>query len=152
MLRLGAHVQNLAFGRFGQCFVLVHDQHAPADEDWQRWVDFLSEGGAAHPSLLRVLIFSAGGSPTPTQRRALHALVRRAGPRGIRVAVVTDSAIGRAVVSVMALFNPLTRAFSAGRVEEALEHLDVLAALRPDLLRFAQQLHELLNVPFPSRK
>jgi hypothetical protein len=143
-------MRNLAFGRKHQCFVLVQTENPASDAEWQQWVDFVSQGGTASAELMRVLVFSAGGSPTPKQRRLIHELMPLAGG-SVMTAVVIDSRVGRAVVTAMSLFNRGVRAFRPDRVAEAFDHLGIAAAIRPELLELARQKHALLRLPFTAR-
>lgn len=144
-------MKDLAYARRGQCFVLVQTKNTASDEEWQKWIEFSTQLGADSAHLMRVLVFSAGGSPTPKQRKAIHALVPPDG-RGVMTAVVLDSVIGRAVVSTMALFNPNVRAFTPDRVEAAFDYLQIVDSMRPELFELARQAHVELKLPFLARR
>lgn len=138
-------MSNLAYARFGHCFVLVHDEKPATDEAWGRWVDFVTAGGKALGSQLRVLVVSRGGSPTPKQRRLIHDRMPRT-DGGVMTAIVTTSFVGRAVVSTMGLFNEKIRAFAADRVPDALDYLGVAAPLRPEIHALIAKLEQQLGL------
>ena len=143
-------VANIAFARVRKCYVLVQNKNAATDEEWSKWVAFVSKGGEVSVPSMRVLIFSAGGSPTPKQRASIHALMPKTGG-GVETAIVTASFVGRSVVGAMNLFNPKVRAFSPERVSDALDYLDVAAPDRPEGLDLAARLHHELGLPFTKR-
>jgi hypothetical protein len=143
-------MRNLAFAHVGSCFVLVQNEHTASDEEWTRWVEAVSRGGADAAGLVRVLVMSAGGSPTPKQRRQIHALMPATGG-GVPTAVVIGSTIGRAVVTAMSFFNGKVRAFAPEALGEAFEHLEVPRASRPELFALAKSLHAELGIAFVAR-
>ena len=142
-------VANIAFSRLRMCFVLVQNKNAATDDEWEKWVAFVSRGGEASVESMRVLIFSAGGSPTPKQRASIHKLMPQSGG-GVSTAIVTASFIGRSVVSAMNLFNSKVRAFSPDRVSDALDYLDIAAPHRAELLDLVARLHGELDLPFTT--
>ena len=97
-------------GRSLNCAILVQNEQTATDEEWDRWIAFVTAAGANAAHLTRVLVFSAGGSPTASQRAKIHALIP-AGGSGVLTAIVIGSRLARTVVGMMTLFNPSTRAF-----------------------------------------
>ncbi|MFO0683225.1 MAG: hypothetical protein U0234_14305 [Sandaracinus sp.] len=140
---------SLAFDRIGSCFVLVQGERDATDEEWSRWVDFVVRGGNDLQRDIRVLVISAGGSPTPKQRARIHEVMPRMGG-GIPTAIVTSSRIGRAVVSTMALFNSEVRAFAPSELDRAVAYLGVPEASRPALRASVVRLHATLGLPAPG--
>jgi len=140
---------NIVFGRFLHCSVVVQNDNAATDEEWDRWIALLMEGGAERAPLMRVLVFSAGGSPTARQRGKIHALMPSTGP-GVLTAVVIGSPIGRAVVGAMALFNRRVKAFKPNDVNVAFGYLGIPEARRRELFQFSRSLHAQLDIPFAA--
>lgn len=140
---------NIAMGHSLNCSILVHNEETPTDDEWDRWVAFASAGGASATNLTRVLVFSAGGSPTPKQRAKIHTLMPTGGS-GLLTAVVIGSRVARTVVGAMALFNPGVRAFAPNRVSDAFDYLRISNARWPEVLDLVRQLHDEIGVPFTA--
>lgn len=138
-------MENVAFERVDRCCVLVQNQRAATDEEWERWVAVLQAAGKDTKGALCVLVVSAGGSPTPKQRARIHALMPSAGG-GVLTSIVTSSFIGRTVVSAMGLFNDKVRAFAPGELGRALDYLGVEEARRPELRSAIERLHAQLGL------
>jgi len=68
------------------------------------------------------LVVTAGGTPSPVQRRQLAAAL---GGVRFRVAVVSDNISARFVASTIALFHRDHRSFSATEIGEAYDHLQL---------------------------
>lgn len=141
---------NLAFTRIGRCFVLVQNEQSATDEEWSRWVRFVAGGGEATSGRLGVLVMSAGGSPTPKQRKQIHELMPRTGG-GVETAILLPSLVARTIVTAMSLFNPKVRAFAPDRLADALDYLGVADASRPDLIAAAHRLHDELGIAYRAR-
>lgn len=139
----------LAFDRLGACFVLVQGERDATDEEWSRWVDFVVRGGNDLERNIRVLVVSAGGSPTPKQRARIHEVMPKMGG-GVPTAIVTSSRIGRVVVSTMALFNSEVRAFAPSELDRALAYLGVPDASQPALRALVARLHTTLGLSPPG--
>lgn len=137
---------NLAFERFHNCFLLVQNQHSPTDVEWDQWLTFATQGGRGDAAVMRVLIFSAGGSPTAKQRSRVHELSPKSG-NGVLTAVVTASFIGRTVVQAMALFNRNIRAFALNQSGQAFEYLYIPTPLHQELMECVQRLHQRIGIP-----
>ncbi len=142
---------NLAFGRLGHCFVLVQNEHTASDEEWAQWVELVSRGGANATGLITVLVMSAGGSPTPKQRRQIHGLMPAVGG-GVPTAVVIDSTVGRAIVTAMGFFNSKVRAFAPKALGAAFDHLEIQGSARAELFALAKSLHAELGIAFAANQ
>lgn len=130
-------------GRSLNCQILVQNERPATDEEWDRWVAFVTSAGASVAHLTRVLVFSAGGSPTPKQRAKIHALVPAG---GVLTAIVIGSRLARTVVKAMALFNPGTRAFAPNRLRDALEYLRVSGPRHVEVFAVTRALHAELGI------
>lgn len=117
----------------GELHVVVHDKKDPTDVEWNRYVTEL------HQFTMRgewkILVYSAGGTPTGHQRHALTKTFR-----GHPVALVTASPIMRAMGIVMRALDPNIRVISPQDEELAFSHLRLSDAQR----RRAQMHHEQL--------
>jgi hypothetical protein len=139
---------NLAMGRSLNCAILVHNERpATDDEEWDRWIAFVADAGPAAAHLTRVLVFSAGGSPTPKQRAKINVLTPP-GEQGVLTAIVIPSLLARGVVSALTLFNPGVRAFAPERLQEALGYLRISSVRQPEVIHIARALHAELGIPF----
>jgi len=137
----------LCFERLGDYYLLCQNQHTADDDEWNEWVRFVTQAGPSGARTMRVLVFSAGGSPSPKQRRQIHELMPVTG-NGVPTAVVIGSRIWRAVVGTMSLFNKHVRAFSPQRVGDALRYLEIPAEQHPDVFALARKLHQRLELAF----
>ena len=123
------------FERVGDTFVLLHTKAPPADQDWDRYMDAFR--ACDDLGSMRVLAFTEGGGPTTAQRRTMNAIT--AG-QALRVAVVSDAAAVRFIVSTLALFHPEIRTFGVGSVDAALEHIGLGGAHEREVRRTLERL------------
>src|SRR6185369_13842921 len=92
----------------------------------------------------RVLVITAGGSPTPEQRKRLESILHPHRARA-RVAVVTDSTFARGVVKAIRLFYPFCQAFAPKELDEALRFLDLRSVDFLEVTRYAEELRASLS-------
>lgn len=138
---------NITFDRFHNCFVLIQNQRAATDAEWGAWIEFVTKGAPKAANALRVLVFSAGGSPTAKQRALIHELMPKTG-NGAPTAVVTASLVGRTVVGAMSLFNKNVAAFSPKDCAAAFRYLGIATSAERELLEFSRNLHKRIELPF----
>lgn len=116
-------MQNLAYGRAGSVVVLVQGETAPSDAEWEAYLRdaavWVQEGG-----LRGLLVHTAGGAPTPAQRRAMDGMLRGQ-VQHMKVAVLTRSTFARGVLRAMDMFYSQFRGFEPGALREALDYLGV---------------------------
>jgi hypothetical protein len=133
---------SLVFDKTPDCIVTWVGRSNPTDEDWARYVAFCAAQLAAGVPP-RALIVTAGGSPSPAQRRLLDQGTRQAAHH-MRAAILTRSTFARGVMNAMALVTPGYRAFSPDRLEEALAYIEVrpslVAEVRAMLARMEAQV------------
>lgn len=110
---------DFVFEEVDSTFVLLHSRAAPADPEWNRYLDRFVARGERLASC-GVLVFSDGGGPTSEQRRRMNQIT--AG-RAIRTAIVSDAATVRFIVSTLALFNEAIRSFDVRALPAALAHV-----------------------------
>ncbi len=114
-------LRTIAFAAVDEILVLVHSSADPSDAEWEAWIE--RERRRTHRALL---ISTAGGAPNSRQR----ARVAEATPyaRGQRppVALLTDSAVTRHVMTAFAWIlgaeHPM-RAFPRGAIVDAVAWL-----------------------------
>ena len=97
---------------------------APTDSEWDASLDQLR---AVDFKDLRFLIYTDGGGPTIAQRKRLNLVLDN---RPVRVAVVSDSAKVRFIVSSMALFTSDIRTFTVNDISDAFRYLKLSAEER----------------------
>jgi len=102
-------------------FVLVHGKENPTDQDWDLYLEDLRQQ-AARANCIRTLVFTEGGGPDGFQRNRLNQILEG---RPTRAAVLSNSVLARAVVGILAVFNPQIRAFSPDDSGVALAYLQV---------------------------
>jgi hypothetical protein len=109
----------MAFMVIDRMFLLVHGAEDPTNEEWALYLDAIQRHGVDRTMLL---VYTDGGGPSAMQRRYLNELLNG---RTVPVAVLSDSAKVRGLVTVMSWFNPQIRAFSPAELVVALAYLEV---------------------------
>lgn len=85
---------SLGYALLGDLLILCTSDAPPSDEDWNEWI-----ARSTKIDYRALLIFSAGGSPNPKQRRRLSdAVDKLPGPRQ-PVALLTDSLLVRSIAT-----------------------------------------------------
>jgi hypothetical protein len=113
----------------GQLLLVVHPSRPPSGAEWDHFVTFSREKQQKGP--IQMLVVTQGGAPNAAQRIQCRVLFE-SGP--LPVAVLSDSALVRGVVTALSWFNPGIRGFSfrAGAgIHDALKYLQ-LDELRVD--------------------
>jgi hypothetical protein len=120
------------------CLVVCQGASAPSSDEWVGYAEGLTRyvATAAKP---RLLVLTAGGAPTPQQRKSLDAIIEPHRAR-IKFAIVTDSTFARGVVKAIRLLSPFYQAFARSDVEGALRFLDVRPADDVEVKRCAEEL------------
>jgi hypothetical protein len=130
----------IRFEAVGRTLTVVHPVQEPSDEEWRVCLAFLREH---QRSCDRVFVYSVGGGPNTTQRRALaEATLGMLLP----VAVVTPSRVTRAIGVAVSWFNPHVRVFSPGCLHEALAHLKLGMRESADVVFSARQSAKALGI------
>lgn len=109
----------LAWRETADTFVLVHANEEVSDVDWEPYVEAMGKR-VASGTPVSTLVVTPGPGPTLRQRQRLNEALRSV---PTPTAVLTGSAIARAVVTILRLRNPEIRAFEPERFEEAFSHL-----------------------------
>jgi hypothetical protein len=125
-------MKTAAYGRVGDCFILVLGKVPPADADINPYLAFVR--GAIRPDMKpRVCVQSYGGGLSPKQRQALNELTAPFA-KVARIAVLTDSAVARGVVTAMSWFaKEVYQAFSLSDLNAALDFLQIPGLLHAEL-------------------
>jgi hypothetical protein len=109
-------------------FIVVYGPDGPSDEEWNGYLKDVERHGIDRT---QQLIVTPGGGPNAAQRGTLNALL--AG-RSVPVAVMSDSARIRGVVTALSWFNRSIRAFPPNGLHDALAYLEI-PATRGDLIQ-----------------
>ena len=108
----------LAFSFLNGCFIYVGASAPPNDADWQQYLAFIQHW--KRPGLNPGIAVEQGGVPTTLQRKRLYDVISdMAG----NVAVITNSTIGRGIVTVLSWISPGHKAFAPAKLPEALAYV-----------------------------
>lgn len=131
----------MAYRAFDDAFVVVHGADNPTEAEWERYLQSIE---ATPTKATRILVVTYGGGPNATQRAHLNKIIY---PKPPAVAVCTDAAMVRGIVTAIGWFNPRIRAFARDDVGRALTYLGVpeLQALR--MLPHIARLREAVAPP-----
>jgi hypothetical protein len=132
------------FRRVPSGFVLAMQDGRLASADWDRFVTLVRERRIDTPPLC--LTRSQGAYPDAAQRRALMEAIGPALQPHARIAVLTDSVVGRAAVTAMAWITPGFRPFRPHDTAGALHYLGVTGAPTADMERVLVELEAELGV------
>jgi hypothetical protein len=111
---------SMSFRQVGRLFVLAHRAGAPANDEWQRYV----EAVAAHQNIedMRTLVMTQGGNPSSLQRGRLNEAMRG---RPSPAAVLSTAASIRMAVTALSWFNPMIRSFKPNDMTSAFDYLQL---------------------------
>lgn len=131
-------MKNMAITVIDRLFIVVYGAENPTDEEWRDYLDLVERHGIDRTMQL---IATDGGGPTAAQRRVLNDIL--AG-RAVPVAVVSESARVRMIVTGLSWFNRRIKAFPETGLRDAIAYLEIPAS-RTDLIMraMAKLRHEL---------
>lgn len=115
------------YQRHGNLVLVVQSAQAPSAADWAGYLDLYRRGWHRYHEC-RILVLSAGGSPSNVQQRQVTELVPGL---AVRVAVVALADSVGPVVRRLLIINDAMRMFPPDGVEDAMAFLDVPEAERP---------------------
>lgn len=138
-----------SFRRVPSGFVLAIQDGRLSSSDWGRFVTLVRERRTDTPPLS--LTRSQGAYPDAAQRRALMEAIGPALQPHARIAVLTDSVVGRAAVTAMTWITPGFRAFRQDDTAGALNYLGVSGAAAADMERALVELESELSVRVNAR-
>jgi hypothetical protein len=91
----------------------------------------------------RALVWTDGGAPNAKQRAMLSAALKSGQPL---TAVLTPSKVVQTVSVAISWFNPRLRVFSPNELEQALEHLSIVAPNRQQIKDLLARLRRELSL------
>jgi hypothetical protein len=129
--------------------VIVHGNSPPASKDFEV---YLAEIERTAAGIHGVVMYTTGGLPTPRQRRSVANVWARLG-RSVPVAVVSPRlAVRMLIEGVHSVAGRDVAAFVPLEIEQALAHVGVADAQKPELASFLDGLRaELLHRRAASR-
>lgn len=131
-------MRTIAWQAVDDLFILVHGAADPVDAEWDQCVQAARQTALTH-GRLRSLVVTPGPGPNMVQRQRLNAVTDGA---PIPAAVVTDSLVGRAIVTLVGLRNTAIRAFDPTRLDDALTYLEEPSAKQPRVREAVQALRK----------
>jgi hypothetical protein len=119
--------------------VVVEDTQNPTNEEWQRYLDVCVEIEKDYGSFdgVSALIFSDGGAPTSQHRVSLGKILKG---RTVPSAVVSDSLVVRASLSIFQLINPGIHVYPSRDWQKAAAFAGVAPAKQLEALKVAVAL------------
>ena len=117
----GPMSRNQVVRKVGTLIFAVQTEKSPSDHEWAEFLDMLRTH-RSEMAKLKILVVTAGGSPSPVQRKQLAEAL---GGTRFAVAVISDNISARFVASSIALFHRDHRSFSATEITEAYDHLQL---------------------------
>jgi hypothetical protein len=124
----------------GALMVVWNGTERPLDEEWSEMIATMTRVAAECPTLLKLLVFTEGGAPTPSQQMQL---ARAIGGRPYPLAVVSDHLGVRFVASSIALFLKRIRTFRFEELPSAYAHLDLNEEQRKVAAEFVAEARRL---------
>jgi hypothetical protein len=127
------HRETLSFREVCGCLLLVHSEKPPLDSEFDEYLAATTKYSSSSPRP-RILIFTAGGTPSPSQRKRVESIadVHYA---NAKVAIMTSSTFVQGVIKAFRLVRPIYQAFSPDRLDEALRYLDVSPSYTEEIRR-----------------
>jgi hypothetical protein len=113
--------RNLVWEIVGRVDVVVHGRYRPTTLEWEEYINHARANVGIKD--LRVLVRTHGGSPDADQRKTMADMARQDYSHPPRVAMVTDSAVVRAVMAVATAFNPHIKCFAPDEISLAYAYL-----------------------------
>jgi hypothetical protein len=137
----------MGFRVVGNVHLIVVGEKNPTVADWNAYVHAVQieeRNGLNITAQMRTLVFSDGGGPNAAQRKlAADVLNGRSTP----VAIVTNSAIMRGVMTALRWFNPQASAFAPSELSDAMAFLQIPEHKQDTLLKIARDLFVGLRIP-----
>jgi hypothetical protein len=114
----------------GPYIVCVHGAENPTDDEWYALMSAQYQHALRHNDTqdkARVLVFTAGGVPNAPQRAALNKVAQTFRTKS---ALLTSSAIARAIGTALRWFDAQLGIFGPDEVEPALNHIEATGEYR----------------------
>ena len=111
--------RNMGFKIIGNLVIAVYNEKPPTDEDHKLT---LAAYLKLDPTRTKALVVTGGGAPTTLQRKDFTEAFQG---HDFQSAVVTDSAMARAIVTAISWFNKKMKAFPRAKMEDAFKFLEI---------------------------
>lgn len=134
-------MRNIVFKVIDRLFLVAYGTSDPTKEEWAGYLEEVERHGTDRTMHL---VFTNGGGPNAGQRRKLEKLL---GGRIVPVAVISDSASVRAMVTAMSWVNGEIRVFPPTGMYDALSYLEIPASRADLIVRELGKLRRLLGGP-----
>lgn len=116
---------------------VVHTEISPSDEEWAEYLAAVRRN-ELNLGKIRTLVFTDGGGPNSTQRKAVNDFLKG---RQTPVVLVSASPVIRGITTALNWFNPLVKSVSPEQMEEALKYLNIPPQHRLRALQEIKRLH-----------
>jgi hypothetical protein len=116
----------LVVRKVGNLILLRQNAEVASDHEWANLLRLIVALRAEIPKV-KFIVRTDGGGPSPQQRKSLEEAL---GGAPARVAVVSDHLKVRFVTSTIALFQKELRSFMIKEIQQAYDHLNMLASER----------------------
>ena len=127
--------------KLGTLLILRQNTGTPSDVEWDETLGLLTKSPNGFAGV-KVLVVSDGGGPSAEQRRRLDKVL---GGAPVLVAVVSDSAKVRFIVSTVALLTSRIDSFRLSELSEAFDHLHLSEHERELATKHLEEMAELVQ-------
>ena len=136
----------MTFRMVSRIHIAAHGREPPSDEEWAA---YLHDVKANLRDIDALIVLTAGGALTATQRAATHKFWAGE-PRRPRIAVLTPSVFVRTIVTAMSwAMGQQIRAYNLDDIESALSYLTLTLAqrksVREEIARMKRELFEITS-------
>jgi hypothetical protein len=128
-----------------ELLLVLHGMQPPTETEWNEVLSVIRGVLQRHGKLtrLRMLSITDGGSPDANMR---NALAKALDGKSLHMAMVTDSAVARGVVTAISWFNPWVKSFSPRHFQPLIDHLELAAKDHPAIADALSALDKQLRV------
>ena len=131
--------QSVAFEKVGQTLVIVHNESAPSDYEWNTWIERMGQR-----DYVNILISTTGGGPTTAQRARTNEFWR--GKAVPQFALLTSSKLAIGILTAFNWFlGDRLKPFLPENVDKAFDYIDVPASERQAILDALPRLRAQLS-------
>ena len=137
----------MCHGMVDRVIIAVHNEDVPTKNEWDSYL-YTEEEAIKINKITGIFVYTSGEGPSSVQRKQLAALLGKY-KINIPCSVVTDSVLGRGIVTAVSWFaGKHVRSFSSLEMKQAMDHLGI-----SDYSSFLKKLDDLgrqINVQIPS--
>jgi len=112
-------MKTVAYTLMGNLFISVHGKLNVSEGEFPQVLQVFRR---LEYSMVRMLVITDGGGPTPVQRKEMNSALSG---REMPTAVMSNDIVIRGTVTALSWFNKKIRSFPLSELDEALEYLDV---------------------------